>query len=251
MNIIGISGRAESGKDTVANMVLELTSRTYDAFDGGLYRKSEWEIHKFASKLKQVASILTGIPIEKFEDQDFKKTKLGSEWEMTYGLIGCMAVPIHEHSINDKKNKIFNTPMDVRTFLQKLGTDAIRNNLHGDAWVNALWADYKLNSETFISLMDEECRGFYTSESVQNKLKPKWLITDVRFPNEYQSIKDRGGVVVRLTRYGDLTPTHESEMALDNYDFDYIIDNRNLSFEALYEEVKKMLVHFDIINDKK
>ena len=35
--------------------------------------QSKWEIKKFAGKLKQIASLLTGIPIEKFEDQEFKK----------------------------------------------------------------------------------------------------------------------------------------------------------------------------------
>src|SRR5690606_31884897 len=42
----------------------------------------EWEIKKFAEKLKQVASILLNIPVEKFEDQEFKNTTLSEEWDM-------------------------------------------------------------------------------------------------------------------------------------------------------------------------
>jgi hypothetical protein len=250
MNIIGISGRAESGKNTLAKIVQGMTygynkDTVMQMLSQSTKKQSldieycDWEVVGFANKLKQVASILTGIPQALFEDQDFKKRKLGNEWEMTYGLIGCIAVPIQEHSKNDKENKIFNTPMDVRTFLQKLGTEAIRNNLHGDAWVNALWADYK---------PDEQCYTGGASEESWNKIKPKWLITDVRFPNEYQSVKDRGGVMVRLKRNSDVVATHESETSLDNYDFDYTIDNRDLSLEELYEEVEKMLVHFEIIN---
>ena len=58
--------------------------------------------------------MMTGIPVEKFEDQEFKKTYLGSEWNN----------------------------MQVRVFLQKLGTEAMRDGVHTNAWINALFADF-------------------------------------------------------------------------------------------------------------
>lgn len=70
MSIIGIHGLIGSGKDTVANIIKKIDA------------ERDWKIKKFASKLKQIATILTGIPSEMFENQDFKKTYLGNEWNI-------------------------------------------------------------------------------------------------------------------------------------------------------------------------
>ncbi len=67
--IIGINGYAGSGKDTVGTILQQID------------KDSHWEIKKWAGKLKQVAELLTGIPVEKFEDQEFKKTNLGKQWK--------------------------------------------------------------------------------------------------------------------------------------------------------------------------
>lgn len=53
-----------------------------------------------------------------------------------------------------------------------------------------------------------------------------WIITDVRFPNEAEAIKDRGGFIIRIDRPGvEPVNAHPSETALDNWDFDYRIAN--------------------------
>lgn len=59
--IIGINGKISAGKDTVGTIIqrLLLTNKNQSS-----------EIKKFAGKLKQIASILTGISVEKFEDQE-------------------------------------------------------------------------------------------------------------------------------------------------------------------------------------
>ena len=51
-------------------------------------------------------------------------------------------------------------------------------------------------------------------------------MTDVRFPNEAQRIKDLGGVVWRVKRPG-VGPAnyHESETALDDWPFDAVLEN--------------------------
>jgi len=69
--IIGINGKIGAGKDTVGTIIqgLLLTNKNQSS-----------EIKKFAGKLKQIASILTGIPVENFEDQEFKTTLLDVEW---------------------------------------------------------------------------------------------------------------------------------------------------------------------------
>jgi len=57
------------------------------------------------------------------------------------------------------------------------------------------------------------------------------IVTDVRFPNEANGIHDAGGKVVYLTR-NVCEDRHKSETALDNYKgFDGIIDNHEMSLE--------------------
>lgn len=188
-NLIGISGKIGSGKDTAAEIIQHLTNPMgLDMFP--------YEVKKFAGKLKIIASILTGIPVEKFEDQEFKKQYLGEDWN--YQI--------------DKFNPI--QKMTVRELLQKLGTDALREGLHNNVWVNALLADYNENSN--------------------------WLVTDTRFPNEAEAIKNLGGVVLRIERSTCQLGTHPSETALDHYTFDYVIHN-NGSKEDLEKELVKFL----------
>ena len=93
--IIGLNGYAGSGKDTVGKIIQyckaldNVTDETtikamkkqgyLDQYDYS--RMSGWEIKKFAEKVKIIASIMTGIPRHKFEDQDFKMSRLGEEWD--------------------------------------------------------------------------------------------------------------------------------------------------------------------------
>jgi hypothetical protein len=72
MAIISISGKIGSGKDTIADIIMQYTP----------YHR--WEVKKFAGKLKDIAEILTGVPKINFEDQEFKQQDMGPEWGMTY-----------------------------------------------------------------------------------------------------------------------------------------------------------------------
>lgn len=194
--IISLSGYSGSGKDTVGTILQQID------------RDSHWEIKKWAGKLKQVAELLTGIPVEKFEDQEFKKTNLGKQW-------------------NDR----INNPMSVRDFLQKLGTEGLRDGLHTNTWVNALMADYKCVPA------DRAPNGWDC---------PNWIITDTRFPNEAQAIKDAGGIIIRVTRPG-IGPVndHPSETALNQWNFDYEIQNDS-SLNELINSVRIFKQKFGI-----
>jgi hypothetical protein len=151
-----------------------------------------------------------------FEDQEFKKTNLSSEWNVdTY--------------TSDCKSK--SVPMTVRELLQILGTDALRDQLHKDVWINSMFVDFMPD---FIEVRDNEFE----------EVEPNWVITDMRFENEFISVKRRGGVTIRVTRpsaeVDDKSKLHSSETALHNYAFDFEIVNDG-SFEDLREKVKKVL----------
>lgn len=222
--IIGINGYSGSGKDTVGTIIqymhanhshpstsLEEVLKNPDQHDWWLEEQSEWEIKKWAGKLKEIASMLTGIPKHKFEDQEFKKTNLSSEWDCNPpGKVGTM----------------YKQPLTVREFLQRLGTDALRYGLHENAWVNALMSDYK---------------GIDYNDDEQPEL-PNWIITDTRFPNEADAIREKNGVLIRVERPG-VKPIndHPSEVGLDNWTFDYVINNDG-DLELLSTKVKDILI---------
>jgi len=198
MAIISISGKIGSGKDTVASIIMELAN------------DRQWEVKKWAGKLKEVASLLTGIPKEKFEDQEFKKTNLGSEWNIN------------------------SNPMTVRDLLQLLGTEAMRNGLHTDTWVNALMSEYKTDNGVD---MKAEGNG---DGVVADKF---WIITDTRFPNELAAITRHEGIAIKVVRDSgnQIGTTHSSETALDHYeDWDYVIDNEG-SIDDLRKKIFNML----------
>jgi hypothetical protein len=215
--IIGISGYSGSGKDTAGIIIqylkastklpLKVVLKSPKHHQWWLEERSSWQIKKWAGKLKVIASMLTGIPAEKFEDQEFKKSLLGPEW----GTVSTNPL----NNIEPFKDVQFNALMSVREFLQKLGTSALRDGLHENSWINALMADYKSDSN--------------------------WIITDTRFPNEAEAIKKAGGIIIRIERPGiDPVNLHTSETSLDNWDFDHLVINDG-SITDLTKKIKKVL----------
>lgn len=210
-HLISISGRMGAGKDLVGKIIRrldminliekgKLSPQSLPSLESllkdGVFISSHWKVRKFAAPLKQVASILTGIPVDKFEDQEYKKLFLSEEW-----------------NVNGR-------PTSIRSFLQKLGTEAVRDNLHQNTWVNAL----------FNSIEPEE----------------KTIITDTRFPNELEAVNKHGGITIKVVRelvYGD---EHSSESALDNAEFDYTIQNL-FDVKKLEAEVKNILLQEGIL----
>lgn len=233
--IIGINGKIGSGKDTVGKIIQHLTSDWSDEkFQDTdmLEIRSNFKIKKFAGKLKQTASLLTGIPVEAFEDQEFKKTNLSDEWSSLQ---------------QSGRSKVW-AHMTVREFLQKLGTEAMRDGLHTNVWVNALFADYR-NFHT---------DKFSVRQGINEPEYPKWIITDMRFPNEMEAVVAKGGITIRVVRpHGYTNPHtgeykemplsyHSSETALDGHTMHYDIINDG-TIEDLIEKVKEILIKENII----
>jgi hypothetical protein len=217
MALISISGKIGSGKDTAASIIQKLTPYY------------NWENKKWAGKLKQIASILTGIPVENFEDQEFKKTFLNDEWSKIKAKPGRRQDGIFPNHANMEL-----VPMSVRELLQKLGTEAMRDGLHENVWVNALFSDY----------IPYSSRGSEYEFEESN-----WIITDTRFPNELSAIKRRGGISIKIVRNSGNTVgnEHSSETALDHVtDWDYVIDN-NGTPEELRQKIYDILDNENLI----
>jgi hypothetical protein len=74
--------------------------------------------------------------------------------------------------------------------------------------------------------------------------KSNWVLTDTRFPNEGSGIYQRKGIVLRIQRpetdIKDRTNLHESETALDLFQFTGIINNTK-DLPYLLDQVKEYL----------
>jgi len=106
----------------------------------------------------------------------------------------------------------------VREMLQTLGTEWGRESVHPDLWIDCLLrrcASYERESLDVLraggSVFDDAKR--------MGRYHDRFVVTDVRFPNEVRRLRERGGVVVRLRRpsaeQSDAASLHASETALD------------------------------------
>lgn len=234
MKIIGISGRKQSGKNTVANYingnVLKSRDMIKDFFineEGQLIvqtqdqsgetgygqfdvtRKDEafieyanvslWpyiKVYHFADPLKEMAINLFGLNADGVYGTDEQKNqKTDLLWQnMPDNLL-------------NKEGRMTN-----REFLEHFGTGIIRK-IKTDAW------------------------SLFTINRILSEQSEISIIPDVRFPNEVEAIKNSGGKVIRLTR--DIFKSKaEAEMALDENKFDWsnfdlVIDNSSTSIEQL------------------
>ena len=225
---------------------------------------------KFADKLKDIVCMLIGCTREQLEDRDFKEKELGEEWTRY-----SVANGFWSHSDNNPSHKMmdskqcskaeyenevkvnwqtaYKTVYTPRLLLQHIGTELFRNQIIDGIWVNALMSEYKAK---------EELVGT-TPENIQwGEVYPNWIITDTRFPNELQAVKDNGGLTIKIVRPKErelilrnahsiidtrktLEPEHKSETMLDNATFDYVILN-NGTIEDLVNECRNIIKDYKI-----
>jgi hypothetical protein len=286
MAIIAISGKIKSGKDTVSSIIQYLTN-PFDKDMNTTFNINEdysvgniWKIKKFTDKLKDIVCILIGCTRDQLEDREFKEKELGEDWwycqdERNGPLI----------SYKKALDGSVVTKLTPRLLLQLIGTNCGRNIIHPDVWVNSLMNGYTEGSQCNC-IIHEESNGCYHCDYSGWDIAPStWIITDLRFPNELQAVKDRRGISIRVNRDTEYlkclkdpvyfvenylrtnkeekielreydkdfirkhcipTKEHESETALDGVQFDYTINN-NGTIEELIEQVKEILIKEQII----
>lgn len=141
----------------------------------------------FADKLRDVLYALNPI-VKQEQDAHFTRNVNTTDVQTV----------IDRHGWDGYKQTEFGS--EIRRLLQRLGTEAGRQTL----W-DSIWVDAALNG---IDKNDNIC------------------ITDCRFINEADTIRSRGGIVVRVSRPG-VGPVndHISERGLDEYSFDYHLNN--------------------------
>ena len=269
--LIGISGKMGAGKNLVCTIIQGLTAAKKHNIENPsfewikkYYINSIWEQKAFAGKLKQTASLLTGIPVEKFEDQEFKNTPIGEDWLVHWYIdrVGQKHLTLSaEEAIMADGRDSGQDLLTPRLLLQLIGTECIRDKVHPNAWVNALFSDY-LPAVTYqMEIVNLDASGLQrekTGKFIHSEY-PNWIITDVRFPNELEAVKNRGGITIRVNRpyttvvgENGIPATfnqnqfHPSETSLDSATFDFVISN-DKDIEHLINEVRKILEKLNII----
>ena len=270
IKLIGISGKAQVGKNTVAGIIQYLTAK--EPFKVSLEKylnsswlhtseNNNWQVKSFAYKLKQVVSLLTGIPVGDLEKEEVKQMRLSDwvvwklSWLDNYGggidlfSDGASALREQQKRIDEGCFYVGNEEVvpTVRSMLQVLGTDLLRNQLHPDVFCNALFADYE---ESYLNNTWYDDKDVYSVSEHDELLHPPeypaWLISDTRFLNECQAIEQRGGIVIRVERLGlESKSTHRSDTSLDNHVFAYTLFN-DKDIPYLVGQVKTMLKQFKI-----
>lgn len=225
--IIGISGIAGSGKDTVASMLSILydtnCNASFNDWNNRNIDKNKLYIMNqfhFADKLKDMCAEILDIGVDHFYDRDYKDNK--------YYVFGMRKFfdkndyPKHIKIITiDDLNKVslasyLNYTLDIgftlRTFMQYIGTNVFRNQIYNNYWIDKTIKD---------------C----VNTSRRNGIA---LIPDVRFHNESEIIQRAGGKVIMVINDKITVGSHESEQ-LANINPNFTINNNGSLFTLFYK----------------
>jgi hypothetical protein len=166
MRLIGFTAAARSGKDSAANYLIDEHNFTRVAF---------------ADPIRQILHALNPIVVcFGLCDEAMKRVQ---------DVVSC-------HGWDEAKVLY----PEIRYLLQRLGTEAGRNILGPNVWVDLAMS--------------------------QAKKYERVVITDCRFPNECQAIHDHGGTVIRITRPGvGPVNSHVSDQPLPDELIDFTIVN--------------------------
>lgn len=179
--LIGLTGAAGAGKDTVA---------------AHLFKAHGCLKLALADPLYQMISAMTGLPVEKMADRKVKEADIA--WVGT----------------------------SPRRLLQTLGTEWGRGTLGDDIWIKNLFRRIDAYSAAI---------G-----------RASFVVTDVRFANEAQAIRERGGHILEIVRPTPLSGVpdearrHSSEAGVPNELIDVSIVN-DTDLSGLLERVDKAL----------
>ena len=225
-HLIAISGTKGSGKTEASEMLQYCLSvpkifRQYWIYKrfGKFFHKS-WKILAFADPLKKMLAALLNIPIEKFNDRDFKEN-----WGVDLKWLHVLRLEHmkEELKLSDSKfnkmtknldSSIVNYCLSIRQLMQYFGTSIMRTYFGNKVWI--------------ISTL---------KHSEENT-----IISDCRFINEATAIKNNNGKIIYISRKNAPFSQHQSEKEMEwmlhNNFYDYIIENNSNSIEDLFNKIK-------------
>lgn len=197
MKILGLTGLEGSGKDTAAGYVKEWGDNLGLAV----------ERRGFADILKYSAAVLLGMTHEEAQTNDGYLNFTNALKER-----GEISITIPFNDEEKAADMGATTPvtmtMSGRQFLRNYGTEAHRDVFGYDFWVDALFSEYDYAPKYSDS---------YPGELLNPDVRPDVLvIPDVRFDNEAEGLRSRGGFVWEIHRAVEVEGDHVSEHGIDS-----------------------------------
>ena len=241
VKIIGISGKKQAGKNTVANYM------------HGKVLKTEGMVRDFFVNKKGELVIETSNSIGETGHGIFDINRTDSDF-ISYAELELWPY-IKLYSFADGLKKLCIDFFNLKPE-QVYGTDDQKNTLTKMRWEdmphNPEGVSGNMSAREFMQYFGTDImRSMYLNVHVDNTIKriksektKLAIIADIRFPNEVKSIQDNGGYVIRLTRdrYHD---AHDSECGLDQDRFDWnnfdaIIDNSDGMQDSMLEQLENL-----------
>lgn len=228
--IIGIAGKMNSGKDTVANMftyIMTVGKNKAKFGDWIINRKvydnpSNYHITHFALGVKFNLSTMLTLPIDVFNDRTYKdelwyvpSTGKFIEEDKTNNYYKIELENFSELDTNNKTHII-----KIRTIMQSYA-EQCKTMFGNDVWIKCTMADA-------ITI---------------NNLYGYCIIPDVRFNEEVKKIWEANGIVIKIKRPKDeIVSKHISEKTDVHYNYEIINESSlsNLFYKvlAIYEQIK-------------
>ena len=205
MTTIALTGLAQSCKDTTAEFLV-------DNFG--------FEQVSFAEPLKKISYDIDPVIAPRIAPEHLARHVSAHGWA---AVIEELNNPYHLSELVDEYGYDYvkvNYP-EARRFLQRIGTEGLRKNVDDDFWVNLALQKIEKGQETG---------------------SDRFVISDMRFYNEYDKCKTRFGdklVVWRIFRDGLTAMNHASELELNDIPYDAAIYN-NGTIEELHSQISSL-----------
>lgn len=224
--ILGISGRKQSGKDSVAKLIQAETMKRIGIIE-------DYKFGDYTGGKLFVPVALDDGTITEYE-LNFERVDVGFAVTMDKVLWDHVRQYGFADSLKDACVYLWGLKEE-----QVYGSDAEKNSLTQYDWSKFVPKKKgAMTAREFLQEFAKTVRRIDDNRFISNTLaaiearSPKVaIIKDVRFKNEVTHIKEKGGVVIRMTRKID-DDTDISETELDSYSgFDLTVDNQNMTLD--------------------
>lgn len=226
-NIIALCGLKNTGKDTSAGMLKFLLNTPKFLHWYWIFKSfnfignfGKWKTISFAKPLKEVLSIILGVPVEKFEDRDFKENygvdlKTSKIFKIDPFNSNTMSDRFFSKYVDELTPNMFNEYcLTIRQMLQYVGTELLRRYVSQDVWINATLKRDNL------------------------------IISDLRFRREFEALDNHKSFRILLDRPGCEPGNHASEREIMELRGDRKFEgyvNNNGTLKDLFYKLKEFV----------
>ena len=177
-----------------------------------------YQILAFADPVKRMLSVLLNVPVNRFFDRDFKE-----KWTINIPTLELYDEALNDRLSDSKFNKLVKnldptlttSKLSIRQLMQYFATQIMQTYFTRRVWIN--------------------CTLRHTDM--------KTIISDLRFKEEFEAIKERNGICIYVQRPNYMFGEHASEKEMSellyNDEYDYVINNSG-SIKDLFNKIKEI-----------